>query len=553
MSHTYATYSRDTAGAKIVRYKRFGNYCELVVIPPPAVDPNDPTNTFSGARPVCICWPGGGNMEQANWNWAGNGLLYELTDTLGAYVVLANGTQGGNYLETAEEGDMMFSPQLQEETALANMFLRANCDNPDVVGDDFTIDPDPRYWMMYGDSAGGWRSIWGQLIPRGDFGDLIDAEAATGNTTYKYHHDHTVNHIFATSIQSNVSQFHESDAYHVMPALTGPDNLLTGLHYKVDGELAIGSTTVPLTGESHTNHILYRGNRIYIVQATNYQAVGTNTGSALAVDGDTVAIPHRCFIVYDNGGTNEYVLVTEAYAGGDGTISVYDLPSTVSDNTPISIAQEFCLTSDADYAPTTGTVTVWPETAILFSDQSVIKRILTGQEIFGSYSWAIGYIGTASDSRFWRSDHDTGRGIAIEDKLAADITPLIRSDNPRIGELNIFLYRSAGSSLQRIDTLTGDESFWIRRNMDTPAALPEHNSLHDEGDAAHFAHTFYLAAGNTDNIRAYIGDARSNPSETSDEVPWLRGTNDTYSAAAVVTKAINFFSNDARAGGSFSK
>jgi len=437
--------------SRFVRYARNGTYCSLAIFDPPAVG-------FSGPRPVMIYWPPGANQAKASWDVGANAIMSMFTDDLGGYVVIADGHQGGHYLEAVEEADMLFGTDLWAETALVNMFLRANCENAAVVGATYTIAPEPRYWCMYGTSAGAWRIMGSQLVPRGDWGDMVDALAMTGDSQYGYDYDHTANHIFCDSLQAQLETFHEC-------------RTATAAAYQVDGAHASGVSSIAIDTGTGT---FYRGNRVTF--------------------------------------------------GAD--------------------AQQYAVTADLAAA---GTLTIWPPLISNVANNAAVAVVPTGQETFEEDSWAVGYTGTKSDGRVGRSDDASGRGVPLIEKLHVSPHYLVRDDNPRVNELNIMLYRNNGGSLHVVNSLTATQSFWGRRNQTALAALPEHTSLHDEGDAAFFAHKFYVTAGNTDNIHAYIGEpTSSNPTGTDDSVPWLKGDND---VTFIHLKLRSFLRDADRAGG----
>lgn len=453
----YTTYddagmSAHPATTRAVRYMRHGKYNILHIFDP------DPA-LWTGPRPVLICWPPGGNMSKGDWDWGSDPILKMFTDDLGGYVVLANGRQGGHYLEPVEEQDMLFSPNLQLESNIVPMFLKANATNSAVFGSTYEAQTEPRYYAIYGTSAGAWRSLWGQLVPRGDMADLADALAVTGDPIYKYDYDHTVGHFFGDTIQCQLTTFSD--------CLTS-----TAATYTVNGNMAAGASSITITaGNGQT---FWRGNRIRF-----------------------------------NGAGQQYA-VTADKAGA-------------------------------------GTLTLFPPLVTGVSTGATVDVVATGQEVYGDQSWAMAYVGTKSDGRVWRSDDPSGLGVPMDEKLQASLHYLVRADNPRVGELNIMLYRGAGSCLELVNTTSGVRSFWTLRNQATPTVLPDHTNLHDEADAAFLAHSFYLAGGNSPNVNAYIGDADSNPTGTSTEVPWLKGD---ANIPVIWNKWKTFMRNSSRAGGS---
>lgn len=566
----YASYDESTA-SRVVRWRRDSRYAIMAIWDPPA--------TFSGPRPVYVFEPGGarqarrdlsiGNAENGtpgSGDWTTPGYM---TNILGAYVVCVSTPPGGLDFEAAEETDQEYNPECRASAALAIMFLRANCDNTDVVGSEVagrTIAPEPRYWIGGGVSAGCWNQLGAQLLPVGSFSATVDAEAARGSN-FRYSHDHRVGHFLGNIGQNRLSSFSD---YRLDAAFSADSEEIGS--YLTNGPTLAGATTIAVDGDTAD---LFLGNRLQMVFDTGYTVAsdtvvsnGSSNPTSVPITGSSTPVPRgvtlRFTAVQDNApDPDTYVTVGPAvtvdYSGGTGNIDTrswgYQTPSGEED--PVLLAGttvygviEVCVTTD--YSGGSGNVAVWPPVLMNVPDNAVIEFRRLSMETYGSFAWSGGYLGTASMGRVWRSNEPSGVGVPMQEKIDANVDLAVREDNPRAFELNIILSGGASESLHRIDSLTSVDSFWTRRNVDPGVVLPEYIDLHDAGDMAHLAHSLWLlrsAAGvNADGIWGYFSDRTKNPTGTGvvpADQPWLKGRSASYDYLVIQ----DFLTNPARYGG----
>lgn len=562
----YNNYDESTA-SRVVRWRRDSRYAVMAIWDPPA--------SFTGPRPVYVFEPGGArqarrdlSMGAAETNGIGSGewtVPGLMTNIFGAYVVCVSTPPGGLDFEAAEECDQEYSPECRASAALAIMFLRANCANPDVVGTAVagrTISPEVRHWCGGGVSAGSWNQLGAQMYPVGSFSEMADGEAARGGG-YKYDSDHRVGHFLGNIGQNRVSSFHE---YVIDPALVG-----TGT-YLMNGAAAIGAASLTVDGDTVP---IKRGTRLILRIPTTY-TVSTDApigNSSLPIEGDTTAVPVNCRVevtgTYEDPGdpmtpieATFTATVTSEYSGGSGNIDTRvwgALPDNEDgvealEGEPITLLFQVVVTDD--YAGGPGSIDIWPPLPIAIPDNAEIEiNDITSFSTYGEFAWVGGYFGTASMQRVWRTDDASGRGVPMAEKIDGNVDRMVRADNPRVFELNLMLSGGPGQSMHRVDSLTTYDSFWERRNVDPSVVLPEYIDLHDAADAAHLAHQMWLlrdaAQVNTDGIQAYLSDRTKNITGTGvvpANQPWLRGR----FAAYAYTVVHAFLTDPNRYGGAFS-
>lgn len=554
MADLYPNYDETTA-SRIVRWHPSKLYAELAIFDPPA--------SFAGTpRPVYVFRPGGARQARRDFRIGAAAIevspgVYEhtlpgmLTEELGAYVVIVSTPPGGIDFAAAEEPGQEYAPECFLSLSMAKAFLRANVANPAVVGSVHTMSPERRHWLAGGTSAGFWEQLGSEMIPAGDLAELVDAAAARGGGRFRYSHDHTCGHLLGAIGQNRLSAFCE---YVINPALAGVPGA-----YVANGSNPAGAVVLGVTGEAAT---LKRANRLQVTTSSSYTVNGAqSTGTtALAVQGSAAPMPAGCRVRLTadvSGSPTVYEFVVGAdFAGGTGTIDAraWSSPTvgTIANGAALEVVQEFAVRTD--YAGGTGSVAIWPSVQFPVQPGSAVELLHPSGEAYGAHSWAVGYTGTASMGRVWRSDDLSGVGVPLEEKRDADADRLLRADNPRAFELNLLAVGSFGNGLQRVDTLTAERSFWLRRNVATPTPLPEFVDLHDTGDMAHWLHEAYLlrlAAGrNVAGLGAYLGDRRDNPTGTGAvpaNQPWLLGRYGTYDPQ--VAKA--WLTDPARFGGAF--
>lgn len=526
MADLYPTYDESTA-SRIVRWHPSRLHAELAVFDPPA--------SFAGTpRPVYVFEKGGARQGRRSFSIGSSetspgvhSIPGMMTEELGAYVVVVSTPPGGLDFEAAEEPGQEYAPECRLSSALAKMFLRANAENPDVVGATHTLSRLRRHWISAGVSAGVWSQLGSEMIPAGDLADLADAEAARGNGRYRYDHDHTSGFFFGSIGQNRLSSFCE---YVVDPALAGgPSTYVTaGAHAVDDAALSIAGDTA----------FLRRANRIVVTTTSGYTANGNQTTgtTGLVVHGDTPAIPQGVMVqlVADVGGvpTDFQFLVGADYPGGAGVIDARNWtgggPGDIADGEPLRMTLEFAVTHD--YAGGAGAVDIWPAVGFPIASGSEVELRYPVGYAYGEHSWAVGYMGTASMGRVWRSDDASGRGVPLGAKRDADVDRFVRPNNPRVYELNIQINGAESDSLHRVDSLVHPRSFWVRRQTQHPAPLPEYIDLHDPGDMIHLLHQLHVlrvAAGrNLNGLSAYLGNRKSNPTGVGvvpADQPYLHG------------------------------
>lgn len=544
MPPLYSTYDTSTA-SRIVRWHRDKLYAELAIW--------DPPGSFAGTpRPVYWFEPGGarqarnpldiGNAENSPGVYTVPGYM---TNVLGAYVVVCSTPPGGVDFSRAEESGQEFAPECRISAAMARMFWRGNATNTAVVGSTHTASTLRKDMAAAGVSAGSWNQLGAEMIPPGDLAWIVGANASRGGGRFRYHHDHTAGHFLASIGQNNLAGFSDSQ---LDPALIGDGS------YTLSGAVSSGSSTIPVTGDSA---LLYRGGRIIVLSDSSYvvgAAGGTSGATSLPITGSAMAIPEALWIEFTVGSNVYRSLVTAAYAGGTGSIQLLNdaLAENVPAGTAIRVAQEFAIT--ADYAGGSGNVSVWPTAQVALASGSTVEVQTTIGSAYGAASWAIGYCSDANSNRPWRSDDASGRGVPMAEKIDASVQRFLTATNPRSYELNLFVYGPYGSGLQFVDRLTGERSFWVRRNVAEGTLLPEHIDLHDTADMAEFCHRAYLLRSarslNTAGIAAYLGSRRDNPRGTDASVPWLLGRANTVGGTLGESFGL-FVSNVSRFGGAF--
>lgn len=528
MTATYATYNGNTwsvgyNASRTVRYKRDGAYCKVAIFDPPAVSPVT-GETFAGARPVYCFETGGGRQNKDDRGVTSSPTMTMFTDELGGYVCIFTTTPGGMDRAEAEEVDMALAPECISDGALLVMFLRAHATDTAVVGSTRTMQTEPRYWLMGGDSAGAWLELRTQMLPAGTFAEIGSALAASGGG-YRYDPDHTCGNFFAYESQNRLSTFNET-----VYSSAGSSA------YVVNTTATVGASTVSIVGDTLA---LRRANRLAITGTFGYVTSGALTGSAtIPVTTGTAAVPQGANVVFVVNDVNPpydpitYThTVSEDYAGGAGSIKIagnaltVDVPAA----TAIKVQQVVAVVSDVS-APVTGatpaTVTVWPPLMMAFpATTSTVSFGHDVPESYGEPSWAGAYVMSAGQGYTWRT-------FPIARKREADVDFLVVAENPRVKEINLMISSPSGLCLQRVDSLTHARSFWPRWNQTTPAPLPEHIDLHDCSQMAALAHEMYLA-GNRNNVHAYLGGRDVNPNATNVDLPWLKGRNASFSASAL--------------------
>ncbi len=547
MPALYNDYDESTA-SRVVRWRRDSRYAVMAIW--------DPPGSFSGPRPVYIFEPGGARQARrdlgigsaelgsiGSGDWTVPGLM---TNVLGAYVVCVSTPPGGLDFAAAEESDQEYAPECRASAAQAIMFLRGNYDNDAIVGGTHTIAPEPRYWCGGGVSAGCWNQLGAQMLPAGAFGELADVASARGGG-FRYDHDHRVGHFLGAIGQNRLSSFCE---YVLDPDLVGSGTYVTS------GTVAVSASTIPVSGDTA---LLYRANRLYVRTSTSYTvASDTAVGStSIPITGSATAIPSGCIGRVQAVDAEYYTFdVTADFAGGTASIDARNWGTSYTGNIPagtaLEIVQEFAVT--ADYAGGSGNVDVWPVVKFPIASASVVEVRDMSMSVYGADSWAVGYTGTKSMGRVWRTDDASGRGVPYQTKLDANVDRFVRADNPRCFELNLMLSGAAGQSLHRVDDLTGTQSFWTRRNVAPSVLLPEFIDLHDSADMAHLMHQIYLlrvaASRNVDGLHAYLADRLANPTGTGlvpANQPWLKGRNASYTYSVVQS----FLTDSSRFGGAF--
>lgn len=544
MPPLYASYDTTTA-SRIVRWHRDKLYAELAIW--------DPPGSFAGsARPVYWFEPGGarrarndlgiGDAESSPGVYTVPGYM---TNVLGAFVVVCSTPPGGVDFSRVEESGQEFSPECRISAAMARMFWRANVTNTAVVGNTHTASALRKDMAAAGVSAGSWNQLGAEMIPPGDLVDIVGSGASRGGGRFRYHHDHTAGHFLASIGQNNLAGFSDSQ---IDPALVGDGS------YTLSGAVSSGSSTIPITGDSA---LLYRGGRIIVSSSSSYvvgAAGGSNGATTLPVTGSAMAIPEALWVEFTVGGNTYRALVTAPYAGGTGSIEILNdaLEEDIPAGTAVRVVQEFAIT--ADYAGGSGSVSVWPTAQVALASGSTVEVQTTIGSPYGAPSWASGYVGDANSNRPWRSDDASGRGVPMQEKVDASVQRFLTADNPRSYELNLFVYSPFASELQFVDRLTGERSFWTRRNVAAGTLLPEHINLHSSADMAEFCHRAYLlraARGrNTAGIAAYLGGRRDNPRGTDASVPWLLGRANAVGGTLGASFG-SFVTNAARFGGAF--
>lgn len=543
MADLFPSYDETTA-SRIVRYHPSKPYAEVAIWDPPAA--------FTGTRPCYVFKSGGARQAKRDFRIGSSEtspgvhtVAGMMTEELGAYVCVYATPPGGIDFEAAEEPGQEYAPECRISDALAGAFLRGNYDNPDVFGSTRTASPHRRQWCGGGTSAGVFDNLGAQLIPAGDLWDLIDRDAARGGGRFRYGADHTFGFFNGAIGQNRISTFGE-----YVTSDVGVSS------YVAAGTNNAGASVLGVSGDSIT---FRRHNRIWVTTTTSYVTSGAvNTGAInFPVSGDTPPIPAGVFVqvTASDASEHEFIVGTD-YAGGAGTIDAREWSPggtiAITPGAALSIRYEYAVRTD--YAGGAGSVAVYPTLQFPVAAGSVVELIHPNQEGYGEHSWAVGYCGTASLGRVWRSDAASGRGVPLQEKRDGDLDRMARADNPRAFELNLMISGAEGESLNRVDILTGERSFWERRGaaVGAPAiVLPEHHNLHDTADMAFLMHQLYvlrLAAGiNTTGLGAYLGGRSSNPLGTDAAVPWLLGRNAAFDAQ--VLKA--WLTDNARFGGSF--
>lgn len=549
---TNATYNLGNA-SRFLRVKRDGLYLLVAIWDPPTVSPVT-GETFSGPRPIAIHEAGGARRLAPDFAF-NSSTAAMFTDELGAYVVIVGVSIGGLDFPSSEEFDCKVHPESIEDSALAIMLLRGNTDNPDVCGDTFTISEELRQWMMWTDSAGAWHSMLTQLTPVGEFAELADAMAARGDG-FRYSHDHRVGKFYYFEGQNRIST---RCAYRTDDALDGLGAALPST-YTVNGATAAGATTIPITGDTVQ---LFRGNWIQVTTATSYvttadHTTGTSSVKSLPVSSDADAIPQGAFIVVSDGVDDHEALVTADYAGGTGSISVQWTTAADVDVIPSGTAVfvRYTYAVKTHYWGGAGSVAVFPAVQHPIANATEVVVQHPAQEALGvdRHSWSNGYVYRSSDNWVWESDDDTGRGFPMERKRQADVDYLVHDQNPNVQTLALLIVSPATACMKRVDTLSGERSFWYgypkeptgntRADVDGYVE-PWNSDLHDEADAMSLAYQWYLLGG---DVEIYAGDRRSNPSGTATDLPFLKGRRSAASDSTVKAWAIN----EDRRGGSFS-
>lgn len=548
MPDLYPVYDETTAPI-VVRFHPSLLFGELAIYPPPA--------SFAGTpRPVFIFEPGGARQARRDMSIGSSetspgvhSVPGMFTEELGAYVVIVSTPPGGIDKADAEEAGQEYGAASRLSAALARMFLAANRTNPAVVGSTHTISANRAHWCAGGTSAGVWSQLGAEFIPPADLYELVSEAAARGNGRYRYDWDHRCGHFFGSIGQNRLSGFCE---YVIDPALDGLPST-----YVTTSTAAAAATAIPIGSDTAE---LKRANRVSIITTTSYTVNGAqDTGTAaLAVTGSAAPIPAGCFVqvVASDAQTYEFVVGAD-FAGGTGAIDAREWsPSgtvSISSGATITVRQEFAVRTD--FAGGAGSLQVWPSVQFPIQSGSAVELLHDATlEGYGEHSWAVGYCGTASMGRVWRSDDASGRGVPLGEKRDADVDRVIVPSNPRALELNLMISGAFGQTLQRVDDLTGERSFWMRRNNAEPTILPEHCNLHDEGDMVHLMHQLYAlrqARGiNVNGLAAYVGSRRSNPTGTGlvpANQPYLLGRNAGFDAQ--VLKA--WLTDSARFGGAF--
>lgn len=540
MVDLYPNYDETTA-SRIVRFHPDWLYAELAIFDPPA--------SFAGTpRPWYLFESGGARQARRDFRIGSSetspgvhSVPGMITEELGGYVVVISTPPGGLDFEAAEEPGQQYAPECRLAAALGPMFLRGNATNPAVCGPTHTFSTLRRHSAAAGTSAGVWSQLGAQMLPAGEFGDLAAAIAARGDGRYRYDPDHTVGHFYGAIGQNALDFFGEYVA-------------VAGDTTYVAGATAAGASAIAVSGDSVE---LRRHNRLTITTTTSYTVNGAqNTGTnALAVTGSSTPIPTGAFVrlVATDLQTYEFIVGAD-FAGGTGTIDARDWgPAgsvTIASGTALEVRVEYAVR--VDYAGGSGSVQVWPTVQFPIAAASAVVLQHFNAESYGEHSWAVGYCGTASMGRVWRSDHSSGRGVPSAEKYDASVDRFAVASNPRAFDLNLLLSGGYGGGLQRVDIVTGERSFWTRRNVARPAAaLPEDIDLHDTGDMASLAHQLYLLrlarSLNTAGVHAYLGNRRDNPLGTAAAVPWLKGRGASFDAQVLKT----FLTDPARYGGPF--
>lgn len=542
MVDLYATYDETTA-SRIVRTHPDKLYSVAAIWDPPA--------SFAGTpRPVYLFEPGGARQARRDLSMGSSevspgvhSVPGMMTNELGAFVVCVSTPPGGIDFEAAEEPGQEYSPECRFSAALPTMFLRGNATNPAVVGSVHTMATERRFWTGGGTSAGVWSQLGAQMVPAGDFAELADAESARGDGQFRYHWDHTHGHFSGAIGQNRLSSFCE---YVIDPALTGLPST-----YVAAGTNNAGAAALGVSGDTAQ---LKRANRVLVTTASSYVAAGNSIGATvLDVVGGSPPVLAGSYVRYNVGGTDYENLVAADFAGGSGSISIVGdaLAVTVPGGTLVKIRTEYAVRTD--YAGGAGSVQIWPTLQFPVTAGAAVELVhpSDNQEQYGPWSWAVGYCGTRSMNRPWRSDDSSGRGVPLQEKWDANVDRFLRSNNPRVYELNLMLSGAFGGGLQRVDSLVHERSFWLRRNVAVPTILPEHIGLHDTGDMAHLMHQLYVQrlsrTRNVSGLAGYFGSRRDNPLGTDASVPWLLGRNAAWSAQ--VLKA--FLTDVNRFGGAF--
>lgn len=546
MVDLYASYDETTA-SRIVRWHPDKLYAEVAIWDPPA--------SFAGTpRPVYVFESGGARQARRDFRIGSSetspgvhSVAGMMTEELGAFVCVISTPPGGIDFLAAEEPGQEYSPECRLSAALADAFLRGNYDNPDVFGSVHTASTLKRQWCGGGTSAGVWSHLGAQLIPASDIlPEMIDAAAARGRGKFRYASDHTFGFFNGAIGQNRISTFGEyvvSDAGASTYVAAGTNNA--------------GASTLGVSGDTIT---FRRHNRVTVTTATSYVTSGAvNTGAInFPVSGDTPPIPAGCFVqvTASDASEHEFIVGTD-YAGGTGTIDAREWSPggtiAITPGAALSIRYDYAVRTD--YAGGAGSIAIYPTLQYAVAAGSTVELYHpASQEGYGEHSWAVGYTGTASMGRVWRSDASSGLGVPLAEKRDADVDRVVTSRNPRAYELNLMISGAEGEGLNRVDILTGERSFWERRGSAVGApvvVLPEHMNLHDTADMAFLMHQLYVlrnAAGiNAAGLGAYLGGRQSNPLGTDAAVPWLLGRNAAFDAQ--VLKA--WLTDNARFGGSF--
>jgi hypothetical protein len=256
----YATYDTTTA-SRLIRWRGRGRYFVAAVFDPPV--------GFTGARPVALRKHGGKRHNPRDLNAGGNPTLQELTDVLGAFVILYDVDPGGFWRGDGEEVDLELADESLASDALFVMLVRAHCADSWLVGTTRTIDPRVSAFLLLGESSGAYDSIRCQLVPLGGFDDLAQSAGIRGGGPYRFDPDHRVGFLFLFIGQN---WLHDFNAYETRKLLA---STATGSSSGAS-TLAVSSGTPPMRAGCAIGYDLSNGDGVLDPRAVTYYLLASD-------------------------------------------------------------------------------------------------------------------------------------------------------------------------------------------------------------------------------------------------------------------------------------